>query len=135
MDAFFVEHLHNCRDAHDGKVSVKDQLNGLCLLRYDDVFAVLIAVTQQSAISRHAVLKVPLDAPFLILACGQTLLLSIGCQDRKHPFTVCTDGVDVLLLKIYVHSYKLGKYSHSASSRIWFCADSIFVDQGAIRFV
>ena len=101
--ALGVQLFHDGLDAHAGEVVGENTPHDLALLWLDDVNAILVPIPQHLSRPGLAVLEVFLDAPLLIFAGGEALLLCVGCQDGQHQLTVCAHGVDVLFLEVHIH--------------------------------
>ena len=90
--------------AFPGKILPIDPADGFGFGRLDHIPTIVIPITQQSAAPGLSFLKVFLDPPFLVFAYGLALCLCKGCQDGKHQFSVCGERLDVLFLKMDIHS-------------------------------
>ena len=72
-----VQPVGDGHDAFPGKVLPEDAPDDLCFIRLYDEGAVPVAVAQHGPVPRPALLEVFPDAPFLVFAGGQALLLRV----------------------------------------------------------
>ena len=72
-----VQPVGDGHDAFPGKVLPEDAPDDLCFIRLYDEGAVPVAVAQHGPVPQPALLEVFPDAPFLVFAGGQALLLRV----------------------------------------------------------
>ena len=102
-NTFFRQPFGNSLIAVTGKVFGINAADKLGFHRNNFVPSVFQPVTQHGSIPRNSFLKVPLDAPLLVFACGAAFFLRIGRQNGQHQFAIGTHGVDTLFFKENVH--------------------------------
>ena len=104
LNALVVQPCSNAVSPHAAEKFSINAANQLCLLRNDEVFAILHSVAQHSAVPGDSRFKVPFDTPLLVLTDGAAFLLGIGRQNGQHQLTVSAHGVDVLLLEEHINA-------------------------------
>ena len=81
--------------AFPGKILMENTSDDLSLIRLHDEGAVPLAVAQHGPVPRPALLEVLPDAPFLVFADGQALLLRVGREDGQHELAVSGKGMQI----------------------------------------
>ena len=99
-DACFIQFFADCRKPLAIQVRFEDAFDYSRFFRDDLQLPVdpFVAITAEER--RLTIFEFLADRPLAVFRNGKALFLREGCEDGQHQFTIGTDGVDVLFLKV-----------------------------------
>ena len=103
-EPFRVQRVCDCLDAHAVKEQGEDPSHDGRFLRFDHERSVHAPVPKHRAVPWAALLEVLPDPPFLVLGRRPCFLLRVAGEDRQHQLALVTERMDVLLLKVHIHT-------------------------------
>ena len=103
-EPFRVQRVCDRLDAHAVKEQREDPSHDGRFLRFDHERSVHAPVPKHRAVPWAALLEVLPDPPFLVLGRRPCFLLSVAGKDRKHQLALVAERMDVLLLKVHIHT-------------------------------
>ena len=110
-DACFIQFFADCRKPLAIQVRFEDAFDYSRFFRDDLQLPVdpFVAITAEER--RLTIFEFLADRPLAVFRNGKALFLREGCEDGQHQFTIGTDGVDVLFLKVDIDTERF-QFSH-----------------------